>query len=106
MSYKIGQLRKIIEQDYYSYDDSNNGYTITNNPENIITELSNNYSISSLSRFGIQAKPGSLIAIGDNNDVEIIMIGRSGIYEIYTDLVEVSNIQLLSQGSYIIDFKY
>ena len=34
------------------------------------------------------------------------MIGRSGTYEIANDLIQVSTLQMLSEGTFIIDFKY
>lgn len=96
MAYKIGQIVKPINQSYI------NDYDIIGNPQNVIDTVSLQYGINYLNNFGIQARPGSFFAI----DNEIIMIGRSGTYEINNDLVRVSNLRLLSPGTYIIDFKY
>lgn len=105
MAYKIGQVVQVVTsaQSATYIEQGENDFTIIGTPPNIITDIIYpKYGIRFLNNFGIQARPGSLFAI----DGEIIMIGRSGTYEIANDLIQVSTLQMLSEGTFIIDFKY
>lgn len=103
MAYRVGQIVKQVNNNYYSQDPSTHEYIISEGCPNVIAEaITPRYGIQYLNRFGIQSRPGALFAI----DGEVIMIGRSGTYEIYNDLIQVSKLQMLSEGTFIIDFKY
>lgn len=97
MAYKIGQ---VVEVNNNNCIDENEN--IIEGAPDVMDTIRNQYSIPYLNNFGIQARPGSFFAI----DGEVIMIGRSGTYEINNDLIQVSSLQLLSKGTFIIDFKY
>lgn len=99
MAYKIGQVVIQVGQDYITSNEE-----IIDGAPDAITTIQSTYSIPtfSLSRFGIQARPGSYFRA----DGEIIKIGRSGTYEIQNELVSIGSLELLSEGTYIIDFKY
>lgn len=98
MAYKIGQVIKLVTaQQATAYSDG------TQEASNIITDLIYPYyGIRYLNNFGIQARPGALFSI----EGEEIVIGRSGCYEINNDLIQVSDLRMLSEGTFVIDFKY
>ena len=102
MAYRIGQviLNNVDGSLFLNDSNGTSGITKTNN---IFTNISNNgYNVSNLKHFAIQAPPGASFEI----DGEEIWMGRSGTYEIDTDLVNVSDIRLLSKHLFIIDFRY
>ena len=100
MAYKIGQV--VLSNPTDCYQVQNGNYSINGTPTNASAEIYNQYGIYNLSHFGIQSRPGAVFAIDD----EVIIIGRSGSYELSNNLVAVNNLQLLSADTFIIDFKY
>ena len=103
MAYKIGQV--IIDNTELTFGKLTEDNQIDSNSVNILDVINGKSDYSNvfcLYRLGIQARPGSKIAIGS----EVIWIGRSGTYEICHELVQVTDLKLLSPTTYIIDFKY
>ena len=100
MAYRIGQV--IMQCPTTAYSVENGNYIISGNYKEAMEEITSSYGVQRLSHIGIQGRPGSFFALDD----EIIIIGRSGSYELSNDLVSISSIKLLSQGTYIIDFRY
>ena len=105
MAYRIGQIISTSSRKNYDVDENGN-YIIVNGdgapPYDVMNEIKTTFGVQKLSHIGIQAPPGSLFALDD----EVIMIGRSGSYELFNDLVTISSIKILSPATYIIDFRY
>lgn len=104
MSYKIGQV--VIDNtqnEFGSYTrNSSNEYFFGDSRTEIISHsIRAPFGISALSKFGIQSRPGAVFAIGD----EIIVIGRSGTYELANDLIKIDKLYVLSPDIFIIDFR-
>lgn len=96
MAYRIGQI--VVSNSKKNYDDE---YKIvdTLELENVIDQIQ---EVTSLSHLGIQSRPGAVFAIED----EVIVIGRSGTYEISSNLISVEQLYLLSEDTFIIDYRY
>lgn len=58
--------------------------------------------ISSLDKIGVQAPPGSFFVING----EPIEIGRTGTYELIFNDIAVTSLKVLSDKTFIIDYKY
>ena len=104
MASRIGQI---------IYDNtSNNANAINNNiidgeiNENaieIFNLIKEKYGeITALQKIGVRAAPGAKIALHG----EIIMIGRSGKYEVFSDLIYITSINVLTPHRFFFDFKY
>jgi len=103
MAYKVGQVIKTVSGDEEFYEITANGqYIIKGTPENVLNTIHDNFGVYNLSHFGIQSRPGAIFAIDD----EVIIIGRSGSYELSVDLVSVDKLYMLSKDTFIIDFRY
>ena len=105
MSYRIGQVVATTNRTSYEKDQNGEYSIVWGNgapPPDVMNSIVDQYGIDSLSHIGIQARPGSVIALDD----EIIIIGRSGSYELFNDLVTITSIKILSPGTYIVDFRY
>lgn len=100
MAYKIGQV--VINNTEECWKISNDEYAMKGSPIDAFTQIQNNYGVYNLNNIGIQSRPGAIFAIDD----EIIIIGRSGVYELSNSLVSISSIKLLSIDTFIIDFRY
>jgi len=95
MAYRIGQV--LIDNTSGDYDENTNIFN-----ENIKGAGTWRSGIPYLQRFGVQSRPGAIFRIGQ----EQIRIGRSGVYELASDLVKVTDIGVISEDIFIIDFKY
>lgn len=104
MASRIGQI---------IYDNtSNNADAINNNIKNgkinenaieIFNLIKESYGeITALQKIGVRAAPGAKIALNG----EIIMIGRSGKYEVFSDLIYITSINVLTPHRFFFDFKY
>lgn len=106
MVYRIGQV--VVDNQDNAYGnltfDSSGQEKIADGSVNIIQNIihASYPEAVSLKRLGIQSRPGSKFAIGN----EIIYIGRSGSYELFHDLITVSDLKVLSSDVFIIDFRY
>lgn len=100
MAYKIGQVVQVNNENFYTQQGED--YQVLSGAPEMMQIIGNKYGIQYLNHFGIQARPGCLFTLND----EVIMIGRSGVYELDNDLVQIESLQVLSKGTYIIDFKY
>lgn len=79
---------------------------------NVVDDLSSLYTdLTFLTKIGVQGPPGMLMAING----EEIRIGRSGIYELYNDNIDITSIGFVVKDStltqdgkdfFILDFKY
>lgn len=58
--------------------------------------------VSPLKRIGVQSRPGAEFMIGE----ELIRIGRSGVYELSSDLIEITKMYVKSKDIFIIDYRY
>lgn len=58
--------------------------------------------VSPLKRIGVQSRPGAEFMIGE----ELIRIGRSGVYELSSDLIEITEMYVKSTDIFIIDYRY
>lgn len=58
--------------------------------------------VVALQRLGVRAAPGAEMALNG----EIIRIGRSGKYEVFSDLIYITSINVLSPHRFFFDFKY
>lgn len=110
MTYRIGQL-------YYDNNPASftgeaktereNNIIINNNisedAKNLFSYITANYgNIKALQRLGVRSRPGALMALND----EIIQIGRSGRYEVFSDLIYIYDIKVLTPDVFIFDFRY
>ena len=71
-----------VGQIYYNVIDNNSGSYIKSG-EDIFTDIVNQIGASQFNKVGIQASPGTQIVM---NNAKIIMVGRTGIYELDDDI--------------------
>ena len=115
----VFELERLADDFYLSNGDGKSGRIMNVNIlsferiTNVITGyLSQHYSgLTSLKKIGIQGPPGMMFVI----DGEEIKIGRSGIYELYNDNINITYIGFIVKNSsftqdgkdyFIMDFKY
>lgn len=76
---------------------------IDENAKEIFDLIKENYGdITALQKLGVRAAPGAQFALNG----EIIMVGRSGKYEVFSDLIYITSINVLSEHRFFFDFKY
>lgn len=87
-----------VGQVYYNVIDNNIG-NYTSSGINIFNDIVGAYGAKQINKLGIQAPPGTQVVI---NNSKTIMIGRTGIYELDTDIY-IINLYFIKPKRYIKD---
>lgn len=88
-----------VGQVYYNVIDNNSGGYISSSDIDIYKDIVSAYGALEFTKLGIQAPPGTKMVM---NGSKSIMVGRTGIYELDTDII-VTNLYFIRPRKYVKD---